>query len=1247
MASSPEAQQLLERWRLEKEPSAQKELLDQLFTNGIFPNNTSVPTWDEYDTFTKTENDGLYPDMNSDTFLEKLMKKQEFHESKQPPISEKYAMKKDTCRSTEEFEISPVQRFIARFLSPTTPYNSALLYHGVGVGKTCAAITVCESYLELNPNKKAIIIAPPNIQEGFKRTIFDIEALEIGVGDSPNRHRGCTQNIYLQLTNSTKDKNKAIIESRVDKAIKSRYEFFGYTSFYNYINSLTKALPKTASFEQRKRDIIRREFSNRIIIVDEAHNLRDTLFETEEDAKDFVADAEITESTAGKRLTPFLRDVLRISEGITLLLMTATPMYNSYTEIVFLLNLLLLNDKYPTIQVQEIFDLKAGKGAFVANGKLLLGKLASHYVSFMRGENPLTFPLRLKPKQEDLLDTWPIYSPKTGERIEDPEQANIASVLPCISCPLTEASEELYKSELKAVFDSDQGLGIANMDRFIQAGNWLFPGDEDTDFLFRIGDRGFDRLFAPVKNGAIVAFQPRDETAGAGWLMGDSLKEISPKTSVVIDRVNKCRGVAFVYSRFIKSGALTIALAMEANGYTAWGKDSPSFLIRGPKSSQGRQCALCPRREVGHGTVVEEKGTPAHTFKPAKYVLLTGSDDYSPNNAAAINAARASTNMYGADVKLIIGSQVAGEGLDLRYIREILVFDSWYHLNRLEQVVGRGIRNCSHALLDQQKRNCTIVLLVTTYSNNVTTETVDLYSYRQAFKKAIGIGNIVRTLKEFAVDCFLNKDAIIVKDIPEIPVLLDSQGEQRTNVDINDKGYTPMCDWLEDCEYSCRTSNGSLMRTTAYSLDEQDNSTYDEYSARYHIHTIRKTIQDRISKGQVYVTFDQLKDDFLTIPPTVLSSILNDIVSQDNIKIISKTPEGQEVTGHILRRGNNYLFQPDALEDESIPISLRLAHIPIPRDTFRPKQITVEEEEISEEVTVSEDKSESLWGYILTLASNMEKGAVGQKPISDELIYAVNSLSQSKGVSKAQKERMEMMLWIYVFIRENENLRKLYAQVIREYIWDEFIPSKTQQILLRKYGANEDDHVRKVAKYSFWTFQGTEYIRLVNTDTNAIEYLQVNPSTKSVVDTSTAVQEVLRREKAQDPITNAGINTRTTAYNYGFILYNPKVNRLVFKKGKPSDDGTLPRGSECSKNSTTRFEVQELLRYGGALSAAGMNTLGLTQEEMAKPGRSVTNSVRVCTLVDLALRMMNAMNLSNKRWFYRPLEATLYGHPLR
>ena len=95
------------------------------------------------------------------------------------------------------------------------------------------------------------------------------------------------------------------------------------------------------------------------------------------------------------------------------------------------------------------------------------------------------------------------------------------------------------------------------------------------------------------------------------------------------------------------------------------------------------------------------------------------------------------------------------------------------------------------------------------------------------------------------------------------------------------------------------------------------------------------------------------------------------------------------------------------------------------------------------------------------------------------------------------------------------------------------------------------------------------------------------------------------------------------------------MNRLVFKKGKPSETGVVTRGSECAKNSTTRFEIQEILRYGQTLEKAGMDTLGLTQEEMAKKGRSVTNSVRVCTLVELALRMMDSMKVDGKRWFYK------------
>jgi hypothetical protein len=239
------------------------------------------------------------------------------------------------------------------------------------------------------------------------------------------------------------------------------------------------------------------------------------------------------------------------------------------------------------------------------------------------------------------------------------------------------------------------------------------------------------------------------------------------------------------------------------------------------------------------------------------------------------------------------------------------------------------------------------------------------------------------------------------------------------------------------------------------------------------------------------------------------------------------------------------------------------------------------------------------------------------------------------------------MLWIYAAIYKEE-IRKVYAQIIREYVWDEFIPSIFQTELIKTYAIKEgDDYIKKVTSYSFWTFEGVTYIRLINSDTNELEFLQIDKATQTIKQSPTAVKEVLIREKASDPIIASGINTRTTGYNYGFIIFNQKVNRLVFKKGKPADSGELSRGSECAKNSTTRFEIQELLKYGLTLRNANLNTLGLSQEDMSKEGRAVTNSVRVCTLVDLVLRMMNAMNVGGKRWFYRPLEASLYGHPLR
>ena len=926
--ASPEGQALLERWRREKDPVLKTQLVEELIQNNIFAGK---------DEGSYEIEGGLYPDIDDPQLLPKLLRKLEFQESKQNAITnDDIKDDKERCRTTEDFEITPVQRFVQRLLSPRTPYRSALLFHGVGVGKTCAAITLAESYLYEYPGRKVYIIAPPNIQEGFKRTIFDREGLTVATKTAEAKHRGCTGNIYLELTGSTTESNRGIIENRVAKAIKGRYEFFGYTSFYNRILYLLQSVEKSAYMDAAKKEsakyeILRSEFSNRVIIIDEAHNLRDNPLEAEDDAADDATVADTAESKAGKKLTPYLRQVLESAEGTTLVLMTATPMYNSYVEIVFLLNLLLTNDKFRNMYPEEIFNLRRkdqeNQDIFTPSGKLLLGRVASKYISFMRGENPLTFPIRLEPLADTRVTTWPRVSPK-GVFIDKEDRENCVR-LPCVQGFFRKETEVMYKEETSKIVRSSEGLGITNMDILIQAGNWIFPGEEGDEFLDRIRIQGFESTFSKEKRGGLIYFKNMNEERGASWLLDENLPAASGKCALLLQRLNACRGVAFVYSRFVASGALTIALALEANGYTCWNREI-GFLAEGNQHPLGRQCAICPLHESNHASASASAKEDTHTFRPAKYVLLTGSEELSPNNAKSIDAARSPKNVYGEEVKVVIGSQIAGEGLDLRYIREVFVYDSWYHLNKLEQVVGRGIRNCSHAALPKRMKNCTITLLVNGYATEPNImETIDLYSYRQALKKAVIVGNVTRLLKEHAIDCSLNKDAIIVKGLETLSIL-DSQGISRPKQNINDTPLTPMCDWLMDCNYECKAADGNLL-TIKIPSDKPDTSTYDEYTARFQIHKLVAFFRDLIAKHIPFITFEKIQnnENFQSIPRPVLAALLKEIAERKEYVI--NTDHGP---GHIILKNGYYVFQPDALQDTSIPIALRLANIPVPRDTF-------------------------------------------------------------------------------------------------------------------------------------------------------------------------------------------------------------------------------------------------------------------------------------------------------------------------
>ena len=75
-------------------------------------------------------------------------------------------------------------------------------------------------------------------------------------------------------------------------------------------------------------------------------------------------------------------------------------------------------------------------------------------------------------------------------------------------------------------------------------------------------------------------------------------------------------------------------------------------------------------------------------------------------------------------------------------------------MNRIEQIIGRAVRTCSHKDLPFKQRNVQIFMYGTKLTNNM--EAADLYVYRKAEEKSLLIGKVSRVLKEVAIDCILN-----------------------------------------------------------------------------------------------------------------------------------------------------------------------------------------------------------------------------------------------------------------------------------------------------------------------------------------------------------------------------------------------------------------------------------------------------------------------------------------------------------
>lgn len=1204
-------EQLLNLWRVEQNMNARNRIIKEMQT----PTRKLFPT---DDTTRDLADGGLYPDVEDPNFVARLLKKAEFADTVSLPTD----TSTDPCSSGPDFEVTPVQRFVANFMHPATPYMSMLLYHGVGVGKTCAAIQAAEAYLDVYPRRKVIIVAPVAIQPGFIRTIFDFERLQIKRGDQPNRMSGCTGDTYLKLTGCLYERDIEIIKRRVKKAINRRYEISGYISFRNHIRTIM-AVPKAGTEEQirlRSIDQLKKEFNYRFLIIDEAHNLRDVLgseaagvlgvdTKDEEEIDTSGSEEEKKDAQAGKELTPYLKELLKSSDGMKLLLMTATPMFNVVQEILLLLNLMLINDKKAEISMEKILN---ENGTLAKGADDVLRPLANAYVSFMRGENPNSFPIRLLPTEGRLtVEDYPLkkLGKVKGELVDVSKDDKESTVrLPLIvSEPIPGSPSDVIMRELT------NGVRFVNyliINSLLQSGNCIFPASEDAEIGDRIGSAGFGSNF--MKKG-------RTYTAvDARWLSEDFIGNYSPKCATILKSIQNAEGVCFMYSRFVLAGALLMAFILEANGYSPYGR-TDGYLTNGIQSQYGRQCALCPHREEGHEA-------SDHKFTPAKYVLLTGDKELSPKNAESIAAARGEKNVDGGIVKVVLGSQIAGEGLDLRFVREIHILDAWFHLNKTEQIIGRGIRFCSHGLIaDKEKRNATVFLHVLKLAG-FPRETADIQAYRVALSKAVLTGKVSRKLKMYAVDCNLRKDVTVLSGLDK-RIQMDSQGHRRTGDDgkgiiVDDMPFTVMCDWME-CAYECVPS-------VDVSMEGINMSTYDAFGAKHRVSILERTLRSLFALQPFYAQEQLLNSLVATNAPRMaIDMTLQGILNNRLFRIKSGSQEG-----YITYRNGYFLFQPDAYTDKRIPIALRVADFPIKRDEYTPSAIAKEEPVITEanEKTLAEKAEEE--GVEMTekldfwhqLVSWLDRVIVGtETTVGINIKRRMELIITDRETRDVFYEKLSMV----VYLSRNLADKDTFRNCVLEYFWDEWLDQETQ----RRYLGQHFDEFSPIAS-EYIVGKDIKAFRFVNTETNELEFWCNNGTKKCSI-----LQETEYEKDETDDVQKRTAFRPKTGGMYGFNV--PKAGTMVFKTNAARDPSVKIKeteGQECIIISAASAYMKKLKELSEFMAAAGVPGDYLVAQ------RQIYNTKQACTALDLTLRYLDAKRAGEKRWFFRPLAAYYSKH---
>lgn len=278
-----------------------------------------------------------------------------------------------------------------------------------------------------------------------------------------------------------------------------------------------------------------------------------------------------------------------------------------------------------------------------------------------------------------------------------------------IKRPLPQESTDV-KAAAQGNLDEDM-LDNATIEETIQNTGGKHSPDDVAEIQSKL-DKTIDDSYAVRIRAALKALQNNSSK----YLSKEALTTLSPKFLTILNTIEAQRGLHLVYSQFrTLEGIGIFKLVLEANGFA-------QFNII--KTKRGSWRIQERKQDVGKPKFILYTGTESTEEKEIVRNIFNSQWDAVPRSIRNQLKRISANNYHGEIAKVFMITAAGAEGITLRNVRYVHIMEPYWHPVRVEQVIGRARRICSHHDLPAEERKIEVFLYLMRFTEQQLTELV-------------------------------------------------------------------------------------------------------------------------------------------------------------------------------------------------------------------------------------------------------------------------------------------------------------------------------------------------------------------------------------------------------------------------------------------------------------------------------------------------------------------------------------------